>query len=235
MNQSRSSKRPRSAAELMATLQEDPKYQARVRQREQEQRENSQTYYREAAPLLKDLAAAGFSVSSVGELRQCDAKSYRKALPTLLHWLPRISDRYVKEDIIRTLSVPWAAPDAGFPLVQELRRTEDAGIRWTIANGLEIVADDAIFDDLVQLVHEKRYGKAREMLAVALGNMRDPRVVDVLVGLLDDDDLAGHAAMGLGKLRAPAALQPLEALTGHATSWIRKEAKKALIAIKELK
>lgn len=46
--------------------------------------------------------------------------------------------------IVRTLSVSWARPLAGRVLVEEFRRTDDRtdmGLRWVIANALEVVAD----------------------------------------------------------------------------------------------
>jgi HEAT repeat protein len=97
-----------------------------------------------------------------------------------------------------------------------------------VGERLGVVADDTAFDELVELVRDKRYGKAREMLAVALGNMKDRRAVAVLVDLLGDDEIAGHAVTGLGKLEASEARVHLEAMARHPTEWIREEAKKAL-------
>jgi hypothetical protein len=230
MSRDRTGDSPKSAADLTAELQEDPEYQASMRLREQEQRRNVESYAKAAEPVLRDLEASGFRMSSVGELRWQRSR-YDTAIPALLRWLPRISDRHVKEDIIRTLSVPWAKPAAGPALIDEFKKAEDSGIQWAIANGLEVVADDSLFEELVELVQDKRYGKAREMLAVALGNMKDPRAIGVLMGLLDDEDVIGHAVIGLGRLRAPAARQRLEALTSYPKDWVQEEAKKALAAL----
>ena len=231
MSRDRSRDRPKSAAELMSELQRDPEHQARMQRLEQQKRESASSYTRAVEPILKDLGAVGFSVNAVGELRH-GRRNYRAAIPTLLRWLPQVSERHVKEDIIRTLSVPWAKPAAAPVLIDEFRKAEDEGLRWALANGLEVVADDTAFDQLVPLVRDKKYGKAREMLAVALGNMKDPRAVTVLIDLLGDAEIVGHAVMGLGKLRAPAAREGLEALTRHPAEWIREEAKKALNGMK---
>jgi hypothetical protein len=53
-------------------------------------------------------------------------------------------------------------------------------------------------------------------------------VVEILVNIIDDDEVVGHAVMALGKLRAETARGRIEALLGHPTPWIRDEAKKAL-------
>lgn len=233
MSRSRSNDPPKSAAELMAELQQDPEYIARTRQREQQQRKNTETYARAVAPVLKDLAAEGFRVSTIGELRQSKLE-YRSAVAILLQWLPQISDLQVKEDIVRTLSVPWARPEAAQTLIEEFKRADDAtapGLRWVIANGLAIVADDSVFDELVQLVEDRGYGKAREMLALALSNVRNPQAIGVLMGLLDDEQMVGHAVMALGKLNAAEAQSRLRDLTRHPTEWVREEARKSLAII----
>jgi hypothetical protein len=214
----------------MAELQKDPEYAARMRQREEQQRANTENYSRAAEPVLKELRARGFRVNTIGELRQ-SKKDYRAAVPILLRWLSRISDLLVKEDIVRTLSVPWAKPAAGPALIEEFRRAENDEIRWAIANGLAVIADDGVFGELMQLVKDKRYGKPREMLALALGNMQDSRAVTVLMDLLNDEQLVGHAVMALGKLKASAAQVRLQELTHHPTDWVRKEAKKALASL----
>ena len=70
------------------------------------------------------------------------------------------------------------------------------------------------------------------MLALALGNMHNPRAVDVLTDLLDDEEVVGYAVMALGKLRASAARERLETLTKHPNKWVRREAQKALSRLK---
>ena len=105
-------------------------------------------------------------------------------------------------------------------------RTRECVGRWR--NALEVVADDSVFDELVELVRDKKYGKARQMLAVALGNMKDRRAVTVRVDLLGDDEVTGHAVKGLGKLKSSEARVHLEVMTRHPTEWIRVEAMKAL-------
>lgn len=186
--------------------------------------------YREAAaPLLAELAAAGFDVASVTALRRQGAE-WRGAIPILLAWLPRVGNADVKEDIVRALSVPFAKPAAAPALVAEFRRADPAqeALRWAIGNALEVVADDSVLDDVVEIVRDRRNGTSREMFAVALGNMRGPRVVDVLIGLLDDPEVAGHAIMGLGKLGARPARGEVERFLDHPKSWIRKAARKAI-------
>lgn len=91
-------------------------------------------------------------------------RSYRQAVPVLLDWLQKLevvpaADRAkVHEMLVRSLSVPAARGVAGPLLVEQFRRVEDPsglGLRWVIANALSVVADDAVFDDLVELARDR--------------------------------------------------------------------------------
>ena len=80
MTKDRSKDPPRSAADLIAELQRDPAYVARNQQRVQQQILNVESYTRAAAPLLKDLAANGFPVRALRDLRE-NRGEYQAAIP----------------------------------------------------------------------------------------------------------------------------------------------------------
>jgi len=69
------------------------------------------------------------------------------------------------------------------------------------------------------------------MLALSLGNMKNQRAEDVLIDLLDDDEVAGHAIIALGKLKSKKAYPAIKRFLIHPKSWVRNEAKKALAKI----
>lgn len=100
-------------------------------------------------------------------------------------------------------------------------------MKWAIGNALSVVADDTVYDDIVEIVADRSHAKSREMVAVALGNMKNPGAVDVLIGLLDDD-IAGHALLALRKLGAVRARPYVEPFLTHPRTWWRNEAKKAI-------
>ena len=220
---------PTTAAELMEELRRDPEFAARQKQQQDNRRRNIESYRIAARAVLADLAAVGFDVEAIGDLRRLSTP-YREAVPVLIQWLPRIRDASVKEDIVRTLSVPWAG-DAAPLLLAEFERVEDAtgtGLRWAIGNALDVLANDEIAGQMINLATDRRYGKAREMVVLGLGKLKDGRVTGVLLNLLGDDEVVGHAVMALGKLRARTARSRIEPLLNHPKSWVRKEAKKAL-------
>lgn len=187
--------------------------------------------------VITELRANCFDVTWVADLIN-RRMNYRPAIPILLKWLPRVDDVDLKQDIVRALSVPWARPSAAVRLVEEFvraRDTRESGLRWTIANALAVVADDTVFDDIVTLFRERGYGRAREMLAFALANMKTPRAVDVLIDGLKDDEVAGHSVVALGKLRAAKAKAAIQPFTTHEKAWVRAAAKKALQRIDRAK
>jgi HEAT repeat protein len=174
----------------------------------------------------------GMDVANVFDLMKWK-EPYAAAVPVLLEYLPRVQDQSIKETIVRALTVKEARGKADAALVAEFRAVPagpaaNVGLKWAIANALAIIGTDAVFADLVELLKDKQHGKSREMLAVALGNMKNPAAADVLIESLNDDEVAGHAVMALGKLKAQKARRQIERFLNHPKSWVRKEASKAL-------
>jgi HEAT repeat protein len=223
-------KAPKTAAELVAELKQQPGFAARQRELTERALRNSEEYARAAAPVMADLAKAGFAVSNVSELYQ-KRMNYVPAIPVLMKWLPAVSHAGVKESIVRALSVPFAKAAAPL-LVAEYRRTDsgNAALKWAIGNALEATADDSVRDDMIELARDRSAGKAREMIVTGLGNMSDPQIVDVLVELLGDEEMCGYAVMALGKLAAAASgtRSQIEAFLKHPAAWVRKEARQAI-------
>ena len=200
-------------------------------ERERERLERVAQNQVDAAPVVEALRSHGFAVESVADLFN-QKLDYRDAIAILLDWLPRVRNPDVKEDMVRALAVKWARKTAAPRwLLAEFEQADDAtgtGLRWAVANALEVLASDEIADGMIALATDRGYGKAREMIVLGLGKLKDPRVPEVLVGLLADDEVVGHAVMALGKLRARSARSYLQPLLDHPRAWIRKEVKKAI-------
>jgi hypothetical protein len=222
-----------TAEELLKQRERDPEYCAQMQQLA-EQRGVARAKYREAAaPLMAELAASGYEAESLDVLAQ--SKAYKDAIPLLIKWLPKMASFPVKQSIIKALSVDWAGPDAVTALLSEFRSAPDsanAGLKWAIGNALEVLASDDFFDEYVNLAQDKRHGIARQILVSALGKMENPKAVDVLLGFLDDEEVVGHALIGLKKLKAKEARPQIELLLNHPKAWIRKAAKEALVRMK---
>jgi HEAT repeat protein len=184
---------------------------------------------RQLEPLLEQLQALGYDVESPERLPKL-GRRYRDAVPVLLDWLPRMTDPAAKKSVVRALSVPWARPEAIDALVREFEASDDDVYQWAVGNALSVVADDSAFDALARFVRDKRYGKAREMVVVALGKVKNERraeALHLLTELLDDDELSGHALLGLEKLGDARALPAVERLAESPDRLLRTRAKRA--------
>jgi HEAT repeat protein len=130
--------------------------------------------------------------------------------------------------------VPWARDGALGPLVDEFKAIPEpvgpAGqsLRWAIGNALEVLWDDERFFDLLYLARERSYGRAREMVVLGLGRSKRPEAGGILIELLNDPDVSGHAVKALAKLRLQEARPGLEKMLGDDRSWVRRAARKAL-------
>lgn len=179
--------------------------------------------------ILVRLAEVGYEVGSLAELRTSGGR-YVTAVPILLEALAKTEDGRALEEIVRALSVPWARAAATGPLIDTFRRAEYGtdSVRWAVGNALEVVWDDAYFDELVDLACDRSYGRAREMVVLGLAKSKRPEAGDVLIDLLDDPDVNGHATDALRKLRVPRAREGLERMTTDSRAWVRRSAKDAL-------
>ena len=87
---------------------------------------------------------------------------------------------------------------------------------------------DKIFGAIERVCLEPRYGKGRESFTMVLGLYGGPGRVPVLMRLLDDPQLCGHALYALRLLGSRGAEGRARALLNSPTAWIRGEAKKYL-------
>lgn len=222
---------PVTAEELMARLLADPDWVARRDKAEQQRQFHVAKNRADAAELVEALRQEGFAIDGIADLFN-QRHNYQRAIPILLGWLPSISNSHVKQDVVRALSVrKWATPRVAPALVKEFESAEDdsgTGLRWTIGNALEAVADQSVHEDLIRLALDRRYGRAREMLVLALGRLSDDRSLGALLELLEDDEVSLMAMSALGKRKATVARPKLEGFLKHPDSSLRKEAKKAL-------
>ncbi len=216
-----------SVDQLAAQLEKDSEYQRQMAAREADRQSIVAKNLHAAQPLVTDLVAMGFEVESPADLFN-KKMDYRSAIGTLIQWMPRITNPDVKSDIARALSVEWAKPRALPVLMSEFKMADDDNLRWAIANALEVVADESVFPQIAEWARDARYGEARQMLVLALGHMRDSRVLGSLLELLRDEAVAGHAVIALGTLGDKNAIAAVEPFLRHRRKWVRDEARKSL-------
>lgn len=174
----------------------------------------------------------GLGITSVFDLVNSD-KSYDNAIPILIDLLPAVSEPWIKQGVVRALTVKAARGKADDALLREFKsispdQSELQSLKWAIGNALAVVATPAVASEVIELALDKRQGRAREMLVLGLANFTDERSKLALVKLLEDDEVCGHAIKSLTKLKAVSALPRIRALITHPQPLIRKEAAKAV-------
>ena len=183
--------------------------------------------------LVTELRAVGVAVNSVWDLVNTRS-GYPDAVPVLVMGLRRVAgdpdNARLVEGIARALSVKQARPAAAPALIECFDRVEDESVRWAMGSALDIVADKSSVSGLLELAGQSRYGSSRQLVVSALGRVgKDrPEVVELLVRLLGDDDMAAVAASALARLKAVEAREPLRPLLKHDRPHVRKTAKTAL-------
>ena len=194
-----------------------------------------------------ECAAAGVAGSDdfgkfVSDTRYLDPSAFdeRAAMPTLLRLLPTVSEAQVVSTIAAHLRRPWARPDAFDALHEAFHRwaSSDPSDVWSIGDALANAADDASVAELLEIVTDKRFGRARQMIVYSLWRFKkDHRIEPALIPLLRDPDVVLHAASALRRSVGNAdALPMLERALDTSTSstiaeQLAREIKKAQKAV----
>jgi HEAT repeat protein len=224
-----------------------------VREREKEERRRSGHVWREAQPLLDALAAAGIDPTDFGAFGWASFSTFNfeQAAPIIIEWLPRVIDIHVKEAMVRSLADQPAAQGEGTRrLLAEFTRPEHAGaggLKWAIGSTVATLATPEDADAIIDILRDRTHGRSREEFCYALVRTRNPRRVDVLIELIDDDNVAGSAIVALrkcgkrGRVPEPGRVRlKLEALLRRPDSpiigagvnpFVKREARKILAAI----
>jgi hypothetical protein len=198
--------------------------------------------WQEAEPLVAALEAAGIDTVDFGQFGAASFTTFDfdRAVPILVDWLPRVVDQRVKDAMVRSLTGQRSARGEGTRrLIEEFGRPEYAdedSLRWAIGNALATLAGPGDADAIIKILRDRSGGEARQMLCDALSRTKDPRRVDVLIDLIGDDSVAGHAILALRRIGRGALPQPerarpmLEALLARpsATEFAQRQARAGL-------
>lgn len=198
--------------------------------------EFSKHYREEQAKIVSDLEEIGVQITDIYQELPTNKANWKKATPILIEWLPQVKNSGLREAVIRLLSVPWLRgnPVGGTLMKMALNPTLSSDLRWVIGNTMEVIADDKSFSDIKKLVTDRSFGISRQMFVMALGRMKTPEAIPLLVDLLDDDDVNGHAIVALRKLKAIETVEDIRKLVNYPRTWVRNEAKKTVAKFEKL-
>lgn len=214
-----------TAAELMEQLQNDPDYQAKIRQQHEAQLDANSQYETQVAPLHRELGHLGL-VADLYELVQKYGPLSDEVIQLLLHWLLKSDNNKVLEGIVRALGAPQA-PYNGTNLVMIFEKTESQMLRWVIANTIAEARPTHINDWLTSAVQETKYGKAREMLIVAVARMVEKEVAITILKQCAND-FPGYVAKAFSECGNRSHIDFLNGLKSGSNSWERQEIENAV-------
>lgn len=174
------------------------------------------------AMIITGLGKRGYSINSINDLMRLSSKE-RELIPFLSGLLEQFTDENDKEFIVRCLGVK------GFQeiipkLLEEFKTAKGNSYRWAIANSINIIHDMTIEQELITLSENKKYGTGRQMLVLSLGCYKTDSSIKCLRGLLQDEEVRGHALRALGKCGNSEVLPDIEKYCDSDNRWIRKEA-----------
>jgi len=190
-----------------------------------------------AEAILSDLKAAGYSVDSLEDVGVVgDPPPTVSAI--LANWVGRVPPKYTQRlnravARVGARSAPKIPSRTTGELIQEFRtRNPIRGVGftslWDIGDEIYRKYSDRYFDDVSSLAVDRQYGVDRQMLVLSLGKSKRPEAVSVLLGLLDDYPVSGHATEALARLRSEAARPGLSRMLSDDRDWVRTQARKGL-------
>ena len=174
------------------------------------------------AMIITGLRKRGYSINIINDLKRMSKKE-RYIITFLIGLLEQFTDENDKEFIVRCLGVK------GFQeiipkLLEEFKTAKGNSYRWAIANSINIIHDMTIEQELITLSENKKYGTGRQMLVLSLGCYKTDSSIKCLRGLLQDEEVRGHALRALGKCGNAEVLPDIEKYCDSDNRWIRKEA-----------
>jgi HEAT repeat protein len=144
---------------------------------------------KEHQELTDELADIGIKIVSIYTLVNTKAK-YPKAIPILIKHLQKKYSDATKQGIIRALTVKEAKGVAVPLLIKEYLKTpkEKEDLRWVIGNAVWATITKADAESIFPIVLDKTNGWSREGFIFALSKIREEKVKNVLIQVMDDND-----------------------------------------------
>jgi hypothetical protein len=190
-----------TAAELMASLKNDPAFLAARAKEEQERQGELALLEAEYADFARDCFLVGYSLKTAWDLVQTD-KPYPELIPILVkHLREENHSAKFREGIARALASPesskyFAEIFSLFVAAKEQPPT----VRWAIACALSVAAQDQQdLDTLEGLLLDKKIGQDRNALLQAVKRMPKEQRERVLSFAREDAELKIN--LGVYKLR----------------------------------
>ncbi len=201
---------------------------------------NTRERYPEAIPVLVNLVQQDFSDNrdKEGVIRALTVKEAKgianQALMAEYKKIPKDHLASFPEHIVAIIEkIGVETPEESAELThfyKERRERNIVSYGWVIGNAFSVIITKEDVDEILSIVRDKGNGTSRQMFVYALGKIKSgsSQTEDVLISLLDDKDVIGHALYALGRLKSQKAKAKIETFLNHPKLYYRREAKAAL-------
>jgi len=186
-----------------------------------------------ASALLEQAAAHGVNVATVAELRRYGARC-APFVDALVGAVRDTTSPQLLEDLAAVLAAPWARDAAFQPLAERYRSAPNSppSLKAALAQALGVLADERSTAALMEFAAARKHGNSRAELVSALGRLNGDGVLELLVDLLRDPGVGGHALSALRVYveRTRDSIDPLLVKPFHSDgrAWVRRDAKELL-------
>ncbi|WP_022820367.1 HEAT repeat domain-containing protein [Fusobacterium russii] len=190
---------------------------------------------KEQKDIINELNSYGYNFRNINDIMKI-GKNDKILIFPLLKWIKKLTKPVDKEWVARCLTVKGytEATETLLKIYKEMDKNE-IGKRWAIGNAIGEISDKRYIDDYIEIITDKSNGSARQMIVNYMGAFKEERVKEVLISLLDDEEVNGHAIYALSKFKDISLIEKLEPFTAHKMTWKRNEAKKAIAKLEKLK
>lgn len=193
-------------------------------------------YKKEELPIRKELEAIGIFTDDIYSYLPGNKGDWKKATPVIVKYLTEVNNRGLQEALVRLLCVPWLRKDPVGKTLMEMAfaPSTDFYLKWAIGNTIEVIAEDSLFDEIARFVSDKTFGTSRQMFVLGLGRIKKPEAIHLLISLLDQEEVNGHAISALNKLKAVESIEKVRLLVNDPRAWVRTEAKKTVAKFEKI-
>ena len=185
--------------------------------------------------LIKEVNTYGYDYKTINDLLKIGKKD-KILIPVLLKWIDKFEDPRDKSWLARCLTVKGYTDATERLLNLYFEFADNKSRQWTVGNALGVIQDKRYIDEYIKIITNKENGHSRQMIVEGMGAYRDEeKVKKVLISLLDDDDVDGHAIAALSKFKDIELIKYIEPFLNHKMTWKRNEAKKAIKKLEKLR
>lgn len=180
--------------------------------------------------IIDELDDKGIDVENFPDELLKDKELWLSCTPTIKEWIFKAESPDIFTMMIRLLAIPpLRKTSTAKEIIGEFYRPGiSIGTRWTIGNTMSVIANDEVLEEILKIINDEENGETREMFVAALGNLKDPKVVPYLMGLLSHPQLDGYAIMALNKLRAIETVEDIRNQLENPREWVQVEARKTM-------